>query len=147
MLCNACSLRSRCTTSIHGRLVSFYKGSYFIDAEALVHSEKQKKLLKAQQIIVEGVIGEEKNLHLLNRCHYCSLRRFRIQLVVTAAAINLKRLLKTTGQRLKTPTVVMDILFQQLFSLITLRYDLQTSISNTVKTFKNTSTNLVRIRY
>jgi transposase len=93
-LCNACSLKERCTKSIHGRLVSFYKGKYFYNAETLVKSQAGKKLLRARQIIVEGVIGEAKVFHLLSKCRYRRLERFRIQLFLTASAINLKRLIK-----------------------------------------------------
>ena len=101
-LCNACELKSRCTKSIHGRLVSFYKGHYFDRARAIVNSQKGKKLLRARQIIVEGLIGEAKNLHLLNKCRYRRLERFRIQLFLTASAINLKRLLKVANNRITT---------------------------------------------
>jgi hypothetical protein len=101
-LCNSCALKTRCTKSIHGRLVSFYKGNYFDRARAIAASEEGKKLLRARQIIVEGLIGEAKNLHLLNRCRYRTLQRFRIQLFLTAAAINLKRLLKVVDRRIET---------------------------------------------
>ena len=101
-LCNACELKFRCTKSIHGRLVSFYKGHYFDRARAMVNSQDGKNLLRARQISVEGLIGEAKNLHLLNRCRYRTLERFRIQLFLTASAINLKRLLKVTNKRIIT---------------------------------------------
>jgi transposase len=101
-LCNACGLKTQCTKSPYGMIISFYKGPYFDRARALVGSEKGKKLLRARQIIVEGVIGEAKNLHLLKRCRYRSLNRFRIQLFLTATAMNLKRLLKETHRRMGT---------------------------------------------
>jgi len=34
-LCNACALKERCTKSVHGRLVSFYKGNYFTNAKTI----------------------------------------------------------------------------------------------------------------
>jgi len=99
-LCNACELKSQCTKSNQGRIVSFYKGHYFDRARAIANSPEGKKLLRARQIIVEGLIGEAKNLHLLNKCRYRRLDRFRIQLYLTASAINLKRLLKVTNNRI-----------------------------------------------
>lgn len=99
-LCGACPLKGRCTQSIHGRIVSFYKGQYFTNAETLVRSQTGRKLLRARQTIVEGVIGEAKNFHLLNRCRYRRLHRFRIQLLLTAAAINLKRLMREKRTRI-----------------------------------------------
>ena len=101
-LCNACELKSQCTKSNQGRIVSFYKGHYFDRARALANSPEGKKLLRARQIIVEGLIGEAKNFHLLNKCRYRRLDRFRIQLFLTASAINLKRLLKVTNNRIMT---------------------------------------------
>lgn len=101
-LCNACPLKTQCTTSSHGRVVGFYKGPYFDRARTLVASAEGKKLLRARQIIVEGVIGEAKNLHLLKRCRYRGLERFRLQLFLTASAINLKRLLKAGGKTIGT---------------------------------------------
>jgi hypothetical protein len=95
-------LKAQCTQSSHGRIVSFYKRRYFDRPRALVASTKGKKLLLARQIIVEGVIGEAKNLHLLKRCRYCSLERFLVQLFLTASAVNLKRLLKMRGKTIGT---------------------------------------------
>ena len=99
-LCNACALKKRCTKSVHGRIVSFYQGNYFSSAKTLVNSHTGKKLLRARQIIVEGVIGEAKNFHLLSRCRYRRLERFRIQLFLTAAVINLKRLVQEKTKKI-----------------------------------------------
>jgi hypothetical protein len=99
-LCNTCSLKERCTKSVHGRLVSFYKGNYFTNAKTLINSHSGKKLLRARQIIVEGVIGEAKNIHLLGRSRYRRLERFRIQLFLTTAAINLKRLVREKTKKI-----------------------------------------------
>jgi transposase len=101
-VCNGCSLKERCTTSDHGRMVTFYKGSYFKRAKELVESPMGKKLLCARQVIVEGVIGEAKTLHLLDRCRYRSLQLFNLQLFLTASVINLKRLLKIIGYNHRT---------------------------------------------
>jgi len=93
-VCNSCSLKDRCTNSNNVRIVSFYRGDYFRKASEIVETDFGKKLLRARQIIVEGVIGEAKTLHLLNRCRYRRLEMFKIQLLITASVINLKRLLK-----------------------------------------------------
>jgi len=114
-LCNVCKLKPQCTKSIHGRLVSFYKGHYFANAETLAKSEKGRKLLRARQTIVEGVIGEAKNIHSLGRCRYRGLQRFRIQLFLTAAAINLKRLIKEMDNRIGT-AVAAGLIFLSLIA-------------------------------
>jgi len=64
-----------------------------------VKSDIGKKLLRARQIIMEGVIGEAKTLHLLNRCRYRRLEMFKIQLLLRASVINLKRLMKRRSSR------------------------------------------------
>lgn len=56
-LWNTCEPISRCTKSKHGRSVSFYKGHYFDRARSVVNSPEGKKLLRARQIIVEGLIA------------------------------------------------------------------------------------------
>jgi transposase len=106
-LCNSCALKEQCTRSPHGRMVSLYKGRYFVAAQALAQSQRGRKLLRARQIIVEGVIGEAKNFHLLSRCRYRTLHRFRIQLLLTAAAINLKRLMRDASGRIKSGAIAM----------------------------------------
>jgi len=72
-------------------------GNYFEQAKHLVDSAAGKMLLWARQIVVEGVIGEAKTLHLLNRCRYRSLELFKLQLFLTASVINLKKLMKGIG--------------------------------------------------
>jgi transposase len=98
-LCDSCHLKSKCTDDKNGRTISFYKGKYFDEAATLVNSTKGKKLLRARQIIVEGVIGEAKTNHLLRRCRYRRLKNFAIQLYMTASVINLKRLLKNVDNK------------------------------------------------
>jgi hypothetical protein len=88
--------------------VSLYKGEYFATAQALAQSPTGKNLLRARQMIVEGVIGEAKNFHLLNRCRYRTLHRFRIQLLLTAAAINPKRLMRDANRRIESRAIAMD---------------------------------------
>jgi len=115
-ICKVCKLKSRCTKSVHGRLVSFYKGQYFANAQALTRSQNGKKLIRARQIIVEGVISEAKNIHTLGRCRYRGLQRFRMQLFLTATAINLKRLIKGMTNRIRTaPSTMLSLLSRILY--------------------------------
>jgi hypothetical protein len=101
-ICDRCSLRKNCSDSKHGRMVSYFKGQYFSRAKALVGSAAGKKLARARQIIVEGVIGEAKSIHLMGRCKYRGLSKFRIQMFLTASAINLKRLLRVRGDYIQS---------------------------------------------
>jgi Transposase DDE domain. len=94
--CTKCSLKTKCTDRSQGRIVSFYSGDYFAKARQLADSSFGKKLLRQRQTVVEGVWAEAKGLHCLTRCQRRSLTEFRIQLFLTAATINIKRLLATT---------------------------------------------------
>jgi hypothetical protein len=75
-LCGSCPLKERCTQSVHGRIVSFYKGQYFTNAEALVRSQNGRNLLRARKIIGEGVLGEAKNFHSSCRCNLFRSRQY-----------------------------------------------------------------------
>ena len=94
--CATCRLKKKCTTSKSGRTVVFYKGDHFRRAREVLDSAIGKKLLRARQVIMEGVIAEAKTNHLMGRCKYRGLPKFRIQLLLTASVINLKRLLQST---------------------------------------------------
>ena len=97
--CSGCSLRPKCTDRSQGRIVSYYSGNHFAAASDLVNSPLGKKLLRQRQTVVEGIWAEAKGWHCLGRCQRRGLVAFRIQLYLSAAAINLKRLLKAAGSR------------------------------------------------
>ena len=104
--CSQCPLRAQCTDSSKGRIVSFYSGNYFAAASDLVESDKGKRLLKLRQTTVEGIWAEAKGFHCLSRCKSRGLSRFKVQLYLTAAAINTKRLLKGASRYRKTAALV-----------------------------------------
>jgi transposase len=91
--CSRCGVRLKCTDRSQGRIVSYYSGDHFEKARNIVDSPLGKKLLRQRQTVVEGIWAEAKGWHCLSRCQRRGLTAFRIQLYMTAAAINLKRLL------------------------------------------------------
>jgi transposase len=97
--CDGCRLKKQCTTSKSGRTLVFYKGDHFRRAREVLDSAIGKKLSRARKVIIEGVIAEAKTNHLMGRCKYRGLPKFRIQLLLTASVINLKRLLQSTKDR------------------------------------------------
>jgi transposase len=92
--CNSCSMRNQCTDRDGGRIVSYYSGNYFDKAITLVESYRGQRLLRRRQTTIEGVWAEAKNHHSLSRCRCRGLSSFNIQLYLTAAVINMKRLLR-----------------------------------------------------
>jgi transposase len=119
--CMNCSLRNKCTDSQTGRLVSFYEHDYFTAAEEIVRSFEGQKLMRARKICVEGVFGEAKEFHLLRRCQYRGIGKFKIQLYLSSSVINLKRLIIESKKRVEANTETLKVFFHCLFS-----YELQT---------------------
>jgi hypothetical protein len=93
--CDQCPIRTRCTTArLHGRLITRSMDDYPEQASILVKSDRGKRLLRQRQTAIEGVFGEAKTLHLLQRALFRGSNRVKIQLLLTATVLNLKRLLK-----------------------------------------------------
>jgi transposase len=102
--CLACPLRKRCTTSKGaGRLLTKFIDDHFENALKLVQTELGQALLRQRQIISEGIFGEAKSFHLLRRALFRGRIKLKIQLLLTAAVMNLKRLMKwTTKMEMRT---------------------------------------------
>lgn len=99
-VCDTCPLRAKCTTSQqHGRMITRFIDDYFEHADRLVQSEREKQLLRQRQTVIEGVFGEAKSFHLLQRVLFRGKVKLRIQLLLTAAVLNLKRLLSWQPRR------------------------------------------------
>jgi transposase len=93
-VCDTCPLRAKCTTSKqHGRMITRFIDDYYEQADRLVQSERGKQFLRQRQTVIEGVFGEAKSFHLLHRALFRGKVKLRIQLLLTAAVLNLKRLL------------------------------------------------------
>jgi len=57
---------------------------------------------------IERKFGESKRQHGLGRCRYRGLERYEIQALLTAMALNLKRMVKLLyGVNLRNPSPVM----------------------------------------
>lgn len=59
----------------------FYFHTYFFNAVTLMKSKRGRILLRARQIIVEGVIGEAKTWHPLGRCKYRGLENVKNSII------------------------------------------------------------------
>ena len=65
------------------------------------YSKKGIHLQKLMHIILEGLMGEVKNFHGMARPRFRGLKKVEIQFLMTASALNLKKMVK----RLDTGTV------------------------------------------
>jgi len=98
--CHACPIRAKCTTSRqHGRMITRFIDDCFEQADRLVKSENGRRLLRQRQTVIEGVFGEAKSFHLLRRALFRGKAKLKIQLLMTAAVLNLKRLLSWQPRR------------------------------------------------
>ena len=97
-ICNACPVKTKCTTSDHGRKV---QRSFYIDYLEKVRgyhaTEVYKKAIRKRQVWVEPLFAEAKEWHGLRRLRLRGLLHANIQGLLIAAGQNLKRLLAATG--------------------------------------------------
>ncbi len=95
--CNACPLKSRCTPSPQGRVVSrSYDEAYFDRVRAYHATEAYRKAIRKRSVWVEPLFGEAKQWHGLRRFRLRRLWRVNSETLLTAGQ-NLKRLLSHTG--------------------------------------------------
>jgi hypothetical protein len=97
-VCNACPVKSKCTTSDHGRKVqrSFY-ADYLEKVREYHATEAYKKAIRKRQVWVETLFAEAKEWHGLRRLRLRGLLNANIQGLLIAVGQNLKRLLAATG--------------------------------------------------
>ena len=90
--CRACQLKSRCTKSERRSVkVSPYHGS-LVRLRADSKTDSFKQLYRHRSPVVEGVFAEAKQWHGLSRAWRRGLTKMRVQCLLIASVINLKRL-------------------------------------------------------
>ena len=97
-ICNACLVKSQCTTSDQGRMIhrSVYEDS--LDRVRGYHATAAyQKAMRKRQVWVEPLFAEAKEWHGLRRLRLRSLLNANIQGLLIAAGQNLKRFLSATG--------------------------------------------------
>lgn len=96
MDCNVCTARKRCTRSkTAGRSLTLQPKEL---QEALQSARRRQKTKEFQTIYsirsgIEGTIGEAADKHAMRRCRYRGQAKAHLQHLVTAAAINILRML------------------------------------------------------
>jgi transposase len=94
-VCNACSVKSKCTGSKSGRHIfrSFFQ-EYLDKAESYRQTEAYLKAMRKRSLWVEPLFGEAKEFHRLRRFRLRHLLKVNVEGVMVAAGQNLKRLIK-----------------------------------------------------
>jgi transposase len=97
--CAACRLRMQCTPSGRERSVGRSWGQEFVDrTEELLASPLGKQRLIEREIYIEGAFGLAKELHGLRRTRFKGRWRVQIQLWLTAAAMNIKKAVRSMAR-------------------------------------------------
>jgi len=97
-ICNACSLKPRCTTSDHGRMIHRSLYEAYLDRVRGYHAtEAYQKAMRKRQVWVEPLFAEAKEWHGLRRFRLRGLEKVNGEALLIAAGQNLKRLLSWRG--------------------------------------------------
>jgi hypothetical protein len=100
--CTSCQLRSQCVRSKSPnavRQVTRFDTPYVERAQAACGSAKGKRLLTRRQTCIEGLFGQAKTRHGLARARWRGLVKMKIQTLLTAMVINVKKLLQAVHGR------------------------------------------------
>lgn len=99
-VCNACPLKSQCTTSNTGRKLSRHVAEEAFERVRAFHqTDAYKKAMNKRKVWVEPLFAEAKDWHGMRRYRLRLLWRVNIEALMCAAGQNLKRLLKKRGWR------------------------------------------------
>jgi len=97
-VCNACRVKSACTSSSQGRLVGrSFHAEYLERVRSYADTPAFKKAMRKRSVWVELLFAEAKDWHGLRRFRLRGLVNVNIQALLVATGQNLKRWLQTTG--------------------------------------------------
>jgi transposase len=95
-VCGRCELRKQCISSTGPdavRQVTRFDTPYVVRAQAACASRQGRRLLKKRQTCMEGLFGQAKSQHGLDRARLRGLSKMHIQGLLTAMVLNVKKLL------------------------------------------------------
>lgn len=96
--CNACPLKSKCTTSDQGRVLKRSFDEEYLDRIRAYHAtEEYQKAMRKRSVWVEPLFAEGKDWHGMRRYRLRRLWRVNCEALIRATGQNLKRLLKKRG--------------------------------------------------
>lgn len=96
-VCGHCSLRDQCISSSDlqaVRQVTRFDTAYVELAQGWCSSSRGRRLLMRRQTCMEGLFGQAKSRHGLNRARLRGLSKMHIQGLLTAMVLNVKKLLQ-----------------------------------------------------
>ena len=124
--CNLCPIKEKCISGKGNfRTVSHYDSPCYRKAGEWYRSEYGRVLQKLRSTVIEGVFGQAKVYHGMARSKFRGLLKVEIQFLLTATALNLKKMVK-----------ILDI--------DKLKSELSRKISGIIQTGKNILRNLIK---
>jgi hypothetical protein len=94
--CLNCSLRSLCLNpgKDNPRKVTHYDSNYYNKARIWYYSDQGKILQKLRSCVIEGIMGNAKAYHGMEKARFRSKDKVHIQFLLTSSVINLKKMVK-----------------------------------------------------
>lgn len=93
--CQSCSLKSQCIQQkARARTITRYDSDCVEKAHAWLASDKGAMLFGMRKTVIEGLFGQAKSFHGLARAKLRGIEKIEIQVLLTATALNLKKLVK-----------------------------------------------------
>jgi len=92
--CDFCSLKGKCISGGNFRTVSHYDSPCYWKARSWYNSSYGKAMQKLRGTILEGIMGQAKTYHGMARARFRGLKKVEIQFLLTATALNLKKMVK-----------------------------------------------------
>ena len=97
-VCNACAVKSACTSSNQGRQVGrSFHAEYLERVRSYADTPAFTKAMRKRSVWVEPLFAEAKDWHGLRRFRLRSLANVNIEALLVASGQNLKRWIRTTG--------------------------------------------------
>jgi hypothetical protein len=98
-ICNACTLKAKCTISEHGRaLYRPFDEDFYDRVRRYRGTEPYEKALRKRAVWVEPLFGEAKEWHGMDRFRLRRLKKVNIEALMVAAGQNMKRLVASCGR-------------------------------------------------
>ena len=93
--CSLCPIRGKCISGKGNfRIVSHYDSPCYEKARGWYNSVYGKAMQKLRGTILEGIMGQAKTYHGMAKARFRGLAKVEIQFLMTATALNLKKMVK-----------------------------------------------------
>lgn len=116
-VCSKCKLKDKCTKSSRRHLKVGKNHAALVRLRADSRTESFKKLYRSRAPVIEGIFGEAKEWHGLRRAWRRGLSKMRVQCLLIAAVINLKRLMAVYIPKM-TPHDLLINLFTKIWRVL-----------------------------